>query len=746
MYFDLVTTKNTVRGTSTANGLVRNGEMNKALDYFRQMQRVYFYRDSALFSARKIVLEFPVSIPKPQESRGTQNTGFLTITNGFHGFKFEFRNPYYCSRNCRRTHPYLYFSSKPFATTVQLNEDPESQSSHTVINPPREPEPNCQSPPISDTIFVNAPKLGSYRRGDSTFYTLIEHHANSGDFKALEMVFQRMKRERRVFIEKNFILVFRACAKLRLHHIAVEFFDRMVSEFHCQQTVKSFNSVLNVIIQQGEYNHALEFYNYVRNNKRNIPPNVLTYNLVIKALCKLGLVNKAIDIFREMPDLKCQPDAYTYCTLMDGLCKKDRIDDAVVLLDEMQIEGCHASAVSFNVLIDGLCKKGDLARAAKLVDNMFLKGCIPNEVTYNTLIHGLCLKGKLDKAVSLLNRMLSNKLIPNDVTYGTIIHGLVKLGRAIDGMHVLMTMEAKGYKTNEYEYSTLISGLFREGRPQEALELFNKMNEKGFKPNTVVYSALVDGLCRQGKPYEAEEYLCQMINIGCMPNAFTYSSLMRGFFKVGDCDKALLVWKEIVEKDYMDNEVCYSVLIHGLCKNGKLKDALMIWKQVLAKGLTPDAVAYTSMIHGLCNAGSIKQGLNLFNEMLCKASNSKPDVITYNILISALCRQDRISHAVDLLNSMLDQGCDPDSVTCKIFLTTLQEKNDQTEDGREFLDELVLRLHKRQRIVGASKIIEVMLQCFLHPKPSTWEKVVRELGKPKKTLAVIDRCWVDMFF
>ncbi|KAK4420981.1 Pentatricopeptide repeat-containing protein [Sesamum alatum] len=183
----------------------------------------------------------------------------------------------------------------------------------------------------------------------------------------------------------------------------------------------------------------------------------------------------------------------------------------------------------------------------------------------------------------------------------------------------------------------------------------------------------------------------------------------------------------MAEKDCKDNEVCYSVLIHGLCKDGKLKDALMIWKHVLAKGLTPDTVAYSSMIHGLCNAGSIEQGLHLFNEMLCKASNSKPDVITYNILINALCRQNRISQAIDLLNSMLDLGCDPDSVTCKIFLKTLKEKVDPPKDGREFLDELVLRLYKQQRIVGAAKIIEVMLQSFLHPKVSTWEKVVREI-------------------
>ncbi|KAG6385009.1 hypothetical protein SASPL_153833 [Salvia splendens] len=506
--------------------------------------------------------------------------------------------------------------------------------------------------PIADSIFSDTHKSGSYTRGDSTFYSLIQHHAQSGDFKALELIFQRMKRENRAFSEKIFILVFKAHGKARLHRKAVELFNSMEDKYNCLPTVKSFNSLLNVIIQQGLYRDALDLYHYVLNNKKHISPNGLTFNLVIKSLCRLGLVGRAVDMFREMPAFHCKPDTYTYCTLMDGLCKEDRIDDAVALLDEMQIEGCDPTPPTFNVLINGLCKKGDLARAAKLVDNMFLKGCVPNEVTYNTLIHGLCLKGKLDKAVSLLSRMLSNKLKPNDITYGTIINGLVKKGPVTDALNI---------------------------------------------------------------------------------------SLMNGFFQAGDCDKAVLLWKDMVEKDYEDNEVCYSVLIHGFCKNGKLENALVIWKQVLAKGLTPDVVAYSSMIHGLCNVGLVEQGLSLFNEMLYKASDSKPDVITYNIIINALCKQGSIPHAMDILNRMLSEGCDPDSVTCKFFLTAFREKLDPPLDGGEFLDELVLRLQKCDRIIGASNIIQVMLQNFLQPKASTWDKVIRGICKPKRTEAAINK-------
>ncbi|KAJ8758807.1 hypothetical protein K2173_000528 [Erythroxylum novogranatense] len=640
------------------------------------------------------------------------------------------------------THCHFSFHAKALNQPIEVEpRNYDEFSSHNERESGNESEP-----PISDNIFKSGSKMGTYKLGDSTFYSIIEKYANLSDFKSLEKVLHRMRLEERAFLERSFIVMFKAYGKAHLPEKAIELFDQMSKLFQCKRTVKSFNSVLNVIIKEGLYHRALEFSNHVVNEKHiNISPNVLTFNLIIKAKCKLGLVDDAIEVLREMPVRKCVPDVYTYCTLIDGLCKEGRIDEAVSLLDEMQIDGCFPSTITYNILICGLCRKGDLSRAVKLVDNMFLKGCAPNEVTYNTLIHGLCLKGRLEKAASLLDRMVLSKCVPNEVTYGTIINGLVKEGRAMDGVRILVLMEERGYQVNVHVYSALLSGLFKEGKSEEAMKLFKKMNDNGSQLNTVVYSVLVDGLCREQKPDEAAKILHEMVIKGCRPNAFTYSSLMKGFFDTGDSHKAIELWEDMNKNNCIQNVVCYSVLICGLSKNGKFREAMMVWTQMLRRGCKPDVVTYSSMLHGLCNAGLLEEALKLYHEMLYQEPNSQPDIVTYNILLNSLCKQNCISRAIDLLNTMLDRGCDPDLVTCNIFLTTVREKLDPPQDGRDFLDELVVRLFKRQRVSGASEIMQVMLQKLLPPKASTWTGIIQQLCKTNRIHAAIERCWRNLY-
>ncbi|MFS7984907.1 putative tetratricopeptide-like helical domain superfamily [Helianthus anomalus] len=106
-------------------------------------------------------------------------------------------------------------------------------------------------------FFKSGQKFGSFRMGDSTIYTLIENFSKARDFSSLENVFIQMKHERKVFIEGNFILAFKAYNKANQAEKALDLFHKLWVDYQCTPTVRSFNSVITVVLQQGLYDKHL---------------------------------------------------------------------------------------------------------------------------------------------------------------------------------------------------------------------------------------------------------------------------------------------------------------------------------------------------------------------------------------------------------------------------------------------------------------------------------------------------------
>ena len=54
--------------------------------------------------------------------------------------------------------------------------------------------------------------------------------------------------------------------------------------------------------------------------KRYFEPNVVFYNTIIDSLCKVRLVNEALNFIFEMMGKGILPDIITYTCLIQGLC------------------------------------------------------------------------------------------------------------------------------------------------------------------------------------------------------------------------------------------------------------------------------------------------------------------------------------------------------------------------------------------------------------------------------------------
>lgn len=234
-----------------------------------------------------------------------------------------------------------------------------------------------KNPMAALTIFNSATQHPDYEHNYAVFHMMIEKLGNARKIQEIDSILVQIQVEQCPCPEGLFLSVFKAYAKARLAEPAVEVFRNMERSFGCKPGIRSYNTLLNALVQGGCLHLVESFYAYL--DTVGINPNLQTFNVLIKAFCKLKRFNEAKKLLLvEMENRGCDPDAVSYGTLMSGLCKEDRVKEAVALWETMVVNRCQPDVVCYNILIDGLSKSGECEEAVGVWKRMLEAGCVPN--------------------------------------------------------------------------------------------------------------------------------------------------------------------------------------------------------------------------------------------------------------------------------------------------------------------------------------------------------------------------------
>ncbi|KAJ0815905.1 putative tetratricopeptide-like helical domain superfamily [Helianthus annuus] len=147
--------------------------------------------------------------------------------------------------------------------------------------------------------------------------------------------------------------------------------------------------------------------------RRAIPPNVYIFNALLDGLVLEDRILEAEMLFKKLIKQKlCEPNVVTYNTMIKGLCKFGNNVTALALLRLMEQKNCKPDIVTYSTIIDSLCKDKLIDDAFKLFKEMvFEKGILPDVITYTSLIRGLCNLGRWDEASKLLKEMEDENIV-----------------------------------------------------------------------------------------------------------------------------------------------------------------------------------------------------------------------------------------------------------------------------------------------------------------------------------------------
>lgn len=203
--------------------------------------------------------------------------------------------------------------------------------------------------------------------------------------------------------------------------------------------VVSFASIISCYSKTGNLNKVLKLFNQMK--QMGIEPDRKVYNAVIHSLAKGGLVKEAINLMKSMEEEKgIVPNAVTYNSLMKPLCKHRRLEEAREVFTEMVQRGVSPTIRTYHALFR-ILRTGE--QVFGFLENMRRTGCCPNHDTYIMLIRKLCRWQQIHDVFKLWKEMIENGFNPDRSSYIVMIHGLFLNGKLEEAHKFYVEMKEK---------------------------------------------------------------------------------------------------------------------------------------------------------------------------------------------------------------------------------------------------------------------------------------------------------------
>ncbi|GKC01309.1 tetratricopeptide repeat-like superfamily protein [Tanacetum coccineum] len=216
------------------------------------------------------------------------------------------------------------------------------------------------------------------------------------------------------------------------------------------------------------------------------------------------------------------PDVVTYNSLITALCKLHVWTDATFLIQVMPSKGIEPNVETFNIVINAFytrgkikeARLGDMAAAMTLLILMMSRDLAPDVATYTSFLNGYCISKKMDEAMLTYHEMSVKGWRPD---YDSMIRSLFLVARFHDGRKLLDDMRRQGQMLDGPTYKFILKDLFRMNQAEMALSLFLFVGDSNLNSDLLVYNRLIAGFSKWGKLDIAMDLFNDMSGKGMKP-------------------------------------------------------------------------------------------------------------------------------------------------------------------------------------------------------------------------------------
>ncbi|KAM3319013.1 pentatricopeptide repeat-containing protein, chloroplastic [Capsicum chacoense] len=411
---------------------------------------------------------------------------------------------------------------------------------------------------------------------------------------------------------------------------------RCLDTFKNKLSLSDFSLVFKEFAARGDWQRSLRLFKYMQ---RQIwcKPNEHIYTLIIGILGREGLLDKAFEIFDEMPTHSVARTVLSYTAIINAYGRNGQFETSMQLLEQMKLEKIVPSILTYNTVINSCARGGyEWEGLLGLFAEMRHEGIQPDLVTYNTLLSACSSRGLEDEAEMVFRTMNEAGVLPDVTTYSYLVETFGKLGKLGKVSELLMEMEAGGTSPEVSSYNVLLEAYAHLGSMKEAMDVFRQMQAAGCVANAETYSILLNLYGKNGRYDQVRELFLEMKTSNTEPDADTYNILIQVFGEGGYFKEVVTLFHDMVEEKVEPNMETYEGLIYACGKGGLHEDAKRILLHMNGQGMVPSSKVYTSVIEAYGQAALYEEAVVAFNTM--NEVGSRPMVETFNSLIHAFAK------------------------------------------------------------------------------------------------------------
>ncbi|XP_027362662.1 pentatricopeptide repeat-containing protein At2g22410, mitochondrial-like [Abrus precatorius] len=268
---------------------------------------------------------------------------------------------------------------------------------------------------------------------------------------------------------------------------AVELFFRMCNS-HVMPDNVTLVSILTCCSHMGDLALGKQAHCYICDN--NITMSVTLCNSLIDMYAKCGALQTAIDIFFEMPE----KNIVSWNIIIRALALHGFGEKAIEMFEKMQASGLYPDEITFTGLLTACSHSGLVDMGRYYFDMMNYTFWIsPDIAHYACMVDLLGRGGFLGEAMTLIQKM---PIKPDVVVWGALlgacrIYGNLEIAKQI----MKQLLELGRYDSGLY---VLLSNMYSESQRWDDMKKIRKiMDDSGIKKCRAISFIEIDGCCHQ---------------------------------------------------------------------------------------------------------------------------------------------------------------------------------------------------------------------------------------------------------